>query len=533
MAAAIRQRRKSSPRRKQTAHNIHTNGNAPVAEIIGRGTHPMAQASIYRSRYSALPSLDATIPDYAFYDLLRRGKQPGYKLGALFAKRIEHIFSGWTLGRGVDITLTEAGDADNPDDPRNYTDGKLSDFLNANHSLFMTVEEDKIGLGDQYIVINADGTLSVPSPDTVEVVRDELDYRMVLAIRITTKLEKATIVDEYRADGRTVTIRTYVDGKPVDRVERYANLIGRIPVIHLTHGMSGNETNGHSIHEDLLKLYDQYDNVIHKQIDGAVLLGNPIPTVSGLEDLAAVIDANKPQTPADYVDQDGAIVTRPELNVDSRSFMLVGKGGKFEMVAPPVGFSADTQQTLKTLFLLLLDRTGIPEFIWGNEMSSARASSDTQMIQWAHDVEGLQKADERWLLEMCMIWLLTVALVDPQIVVDALEATWPPVLDENQELKLKAIEMANSHNLLTNKTTLELLQLVDDAEEEVAKAQVEAEARMAQEQARMEAQVAAQAKAAAVSKQTGGVGEMVNGNGYNELEAQAIVAGAIKHLAGG
>jgi homoserine trans-succinylase len=64
----------------------------------------------------------------------------------------------------------------------------------------------------------------------------------------------------------------------------------------VAHDRSGNETNGHSIHEDLLKLYDSYDNVIHKQIDGAVLLGNPILAFTGLEDLTAVIDANKPQT---------------------------------------------------------------------------------------------------------------------------------------------------------------------------------------------------------------------------------------------
>lgn len=530
MAAAIKRRTQPRHRRPRTYANGNGNGER-VAEIIGRGTHPLAQAAIYKSRYAALPSLDATVPDYAFYDLLRRGKQPGYKLGALFAKRIEHVLSGWTLGRGVDITLMMPGDPKNEADPRNYTDGKLSDFINAHHSLLMTIEEDKIGLGDQYIVVNADGSLSVPSPDTVEVERDELDYRTVLAIRITTKLPKATIIDEYRPDGRTVTIRRYVDGKPVDTVERYANLIGRIPIIHLTHGMSGNETNGHSIHEDLLKLYDQYDNVIHKQIDGAVLLGNPLLTFSGMEDLAAVIDANKPATPATYIDQDGAEITRPELNVDANSILLIGKGGSAAFVSPPVGFTADTQQALKTLFLLLLDRTGIPEFIWGNEMSSARASSDTQMIQWAHDVEGLQKADERWLLALCDIWLATSALTDPQLVVDELEATWPPVLDENQELKLKAIDMARRDNLLTNKTELELLQLVEDAETEVEDAQVEAQARMDDQQARLEAQAAVAAKAAPQGK-PGAVGEMVD-SGYNELEAQAIVAGAIKIIAGG
>lgn len=503
--------------------------NEHVAEIIGRTAPPTMQASIYNSRWVAT-TMDATVPDYAFYDLLRRGKQRGYKLGALFAKRIEHIFSAWVLGRGVMVSLSEPGDPANDNDPRHYTDGLLSDFINANHAALMGIEEDKIGLGDQYIVVNQlDGSLSVPSPDTVTVTRDPLDYRNILAITITTKLEKATIIDEYRADGRTVTTKLFDNGKIVESVDEYANLIGRIPVIHLSHGRSGNETNGHSIHEDLLKLYDQYDDVIHKQLDGAKLLGNPILAFTGLEDLAAVIDANKPNMPALYTDQDGAEVSRPELNVDANSVMLIGKGGDGKFIAPPVGFTEDTKTALKSLFLLLLDRTGIPEFIWGNEMSSARASSDTQMKQWAHDIEALQKADELWLLQLCEIWLATAALTDPAIVLDELAATWPPVLDENQELKLKSIELARGANLLTDETMLDLLQLVEDAKLETENAAKEAKARMDEQQARMEAQAAAAAKA---NPQANGqrVGEMA---GYNGEEASAIVAGAIRQLAGG
>jgi len=518
---AVAHRRRRTPVRR-TAHKAQPT-QQPVAEIIGRATYGLAQPSVFRSR-GAVVSVDQTIPDYAFYDLLRRGKQPGYKLGALFAKRIEHIFAMWVLGRGVTVALTESGEADNEDDPRNYTDAELADFINANHSTLMEVKEDALGLGDQYIFVNADGSLSVPSPDTVEETRDPLDYRTVTSVKITTKYPEITIEDLYTAVDR---VTTWKKGNEVIRTKTYANLIGRISYVHITHGMSGNETHGHSIHEDLLKLYDQYDDVIHKQLDGAKLLGNPILAFTGLEDLRAVIDANKPQTPETYTDQGGNEITRPMLNVDTNSIMLIGKGGDGKFISPPVGFTADTQQALKTLFLLLLDRTGIPEFIWGNELSSARASADVQLTQWAHDIEGMQKADERWLLDLCLIWLAWRALIDPLIVLDALATDWPPVLDENQELKLKAIETARANNLLTDKTTLELLQLVDDAGEEVEKAQGQAQARAADEMARMEAQAKI---AAANAPRQGAVGEMA---GYNGTEAAAIVQGAIRQLAGG
>jgi hypothetical protein len=506
--------------RRKRAPRTHGNGSERVAEIIGRSTANNF-ARLYSSR-GVVVSVDDTIPDYAFYDMLRRGKQSGYKLGALFAKRIEHIFAVWVLGRGVTVTLAEAGDDDNPDDPRNVTNQALKDFFDAVHAQLMTVKEDTLGLGVQYIFVNPDGTLSVPSPDTVEVERDPFDYRTVLQATITTKLPSYTVTDVYTPTERVITWRK---GTETVRVERYANLIGRLPYIQLDHGKSGNETHGHSIHEDLLKLYDQYDDVIHKQLDGAKLLGNPILAISGLEDLTAVIDANKPMVNSTYSDRDGIEVTRPELNVDSNSVLLIGKGGNAYFVAPPTGFSADTQQSLKTLFLLLLDRTGIPEFIWGNELSGSHATAETQLMQWAHDIEGMQRADETWLLELCDIWLAWRSLTDPAIVVDALKAEWPPVLDENQELRLKLLEFASGQNLLTAKTKLKLTSLpVGNVDDEIEGGADEAQARQADDLARLQAQAATMPATP--------VGEM-SSHGYNEREAAAIVQAAARQLAGG
>ena len=64
---------------------MHTNGQQPVRELIGRYALPDAQFSVYRNRM-AVVSVDATIPNYGFWDRLRRGKEHGYSLGGLFAK---------------------------------------------------------------------------------------------------------------------------------------------------------------------------------------------------------------------------------------------------------------------------------------------------------------------------------------------------------------------------------------------------------------------------------------------------------------
>jgi hypothetical protein len=459
-----------------------------VREMIGRYVaSAAAQMSLFRSR-SRIKTIDETVPDYEFYDRLRRGKARGYTLGGLFSSRIEKVFAAWVLGSGVEVTLVEDA-GDDPDNPVNYTNGLLADFIaalltdqqnddedidDAGGSLLMRLYRDHLGLGDQYVIVNADGSLSVPSPDTVTVERDELDYRRVLAVKVETRTGQHTIIDEYRADGRTVTVKK---GAQIESTEEYDNLLGMIPVVHLAHERGRNETNGHSIHEALRPLYDQYDDVIYKQLDGAKLLGNPLLTFEGMEDVSSVKNANAPATQDTYTDKDGTTQTRDQMEIDSNAVFLVGKGGSAKFIGPQVGFSADTQQALKTLFLLVLDYTGIPEFIWGNELSSARASAEVQLDQWVRDVQGRQRDAQGWLLKLCRLWLRTRAWVDPGVVIGNLQAEWPELLGEDDEVLRKKIELGLRENLLTRATALALLGLVDDPKKEVEEAEAEADAR--------------------------------------------------------
>ncbi|MCC6454183.1 MAG: phage portal protein [Caldilineaceae bacterium] len=474
---------------------------AVVSELIGR--YAVSTAQFFMSRFNAaLKTVDETIPDYEYWDRLRRGKLSGYTLGGLFSDRIERVLAAWVLGDGVEVALREdEGDAEDDEDAqkiddarRDYTNAELKHFINSlldsgqsdenegnedlddvNNSLLLTVMRDSMGLGDQYIFVNPDGTLSVPSPETVTVTRNARDYRRVEKVVITTRTTDGEVItDEYRADGRTITIKR---GNEEVEVLNFANLIGRIPMVHVAFGRSRNETNGHSIHEALRPLYDQYDDVLFKQIDGAKLLGNPIPTFEGMEKISEVINANAPVVVDSYTDSEGNEVDRPQVTIDQNAVIFVGKGGRFHFAAPPTGFTKDTQQVLKTLFLLLLDRTGIPEFIWGNELSSARASSDTQMVQFTKDIQGWRRDQGGWIVKLCKIWLQVRALTDPMIVVGPLTANWPALLDEDQELRLKRIEAAKKEGTLTNKTFLKLLDLVKNPEQEAEEAEAEAKKR--------------------------------------------------------
>jgi len=147
------------------------------------------------------------------------------------------------------------------------------------------------------------------------------------------------------------------------------------------------------------------------------------------------------------------------------------------MLAPPTGFTTDTSNALRTLFLLLLNRTGIPEFIWGGELTSARATSETQLKQWVKDIEAQQAAAGGWLVKLCTIWLQTQALTDPQIAVGPLALEWPDLIPEDDEITLQRLGFALDNDLIRRVTALKLLHLVDDAQAEADLAQAESDER--------------------------------------------------------
>lgn len=468
-------------------------GAEPVSELIGRYVVGDAQMTLFRSR-SYVKTVDETIPDYEFYDRLRRCKAKGYTLGGLFAKRIERVIAAWVLGGGLTVTLREGAGQTLPKRRADYTNGLMAEFVQSlldagidsktaaddddrTSSLLLSTYKAVLGLGDQYVIINADGSLSVASPDTVTAKRDPLNYRRVLSVILETRTDGYVITDEYRADGRTVTIKK---GAQLVSAQSYQNLLGVIPVVHIAHDRSGNETYGHPIHEELLPLYDQYDDLIYKQLDGAKLLGNPLLTFAGMEDINAVINANDTAEDDTYYDKDGNVTNRKQLSIDSNAVLLIGKGGSASFTSPPVGFTADTKTALKSLFLLLLDHTGIPEFVWGGEMGSARASSDTQMSQFVKDIEGWRLDAGGWIIRLCKLWLMTKSLTDPKLLVGPLALEWPPLVQEDKEIRLKQVEAGRKEGLLTDETALALLDLVDDPATEVAAARKETQERQEQ-----------------------------------------------------
>ena len=361
-----------------------------------------------------------------------------------------------------------------------YTNLIISRFMQRHQSFFTQLFIDLYGLGDQYVIVNPDCSLSVASPETVTVEYATGDYKTPLRYIIRTKLERAIVQDVYTKDKRFVKIHYYDKSQPeIDLV--YDNLIGRIPVIHFTNDRSQNEIYGRPIYEPLLFLFSRYDDLLIKQLDGVELLANPIPTFSELDDIQETIAANTDQEM--YTDGQGQQQTRNVLRFDRAPALFLGKGGKFSFSGPTTGFTNDTSNTLVQLFRLMMNYSRIPEFMWGGAISSSKASAETQLPPFLKYVQSrrlqlegigadelLGENSKGGLLELLDIYLKMYRLINPSIVIAPIQLQWPVLTAEDDQVRFQWVSWADATGKLDPSTALGLSGLVDDPDSVVAKA---------------------------------------------------------------
>jgi len=350
-------------------------------------------------------------------------------------------------------------------------------------------------LADQYVIVNLDGSLSVPSPNTVTVDRDLLDYRRVVSVTVTSILKDVEIKDIYREDRRTLQIKNTTAQPLITRygtIEAkatqefvYDNPLGVIPVVCFHNRRSANETNGRVIYAADMLLLSRYDDLASKTIDASALMGTPIPVwenVSSVQDEKAALETvNGHYEP----NLDGIYEPVSAINFDPNAGMFTT--GAFSFKGPPIGFTKDIRDTLKLLFLLILEEHQIPETIWGGEMGQARATSVVQMKTFHSmikgyrlDLEGTfepEKGRIEGMIGLASLWLRTKALTDKKLVVDAIAARWPALDEMDETIMLDRVKYLHDGGMLSDVTTVELLDVVEDPAGEVEKAKAEAAAK--------------------------------------------------------
>ena len=458
-----------------------------ITEIIGRVAH--SRTRVVWDAHSALYSMDTTKPDYAWWDAMSRGEKQGFELASVFVRPAVNVRAAWTLGKGFKVRLAERHE---------YSDDLLQRWARSINSTLLTLFKDLDRLGDQYVLVNADGSLSLPSPNTVEMFYNKLDYRQAVRCVITSKFEDATLTDEYTADYRQVTVKN-LKAEALEtafgRVEasgtlvmQYENLIGKLPVVHFTNERGVNETNGRSLFQGIRFTMSQYNDALKKALDAVGIMGNPIPTWEGMENLEETFLQNT--VPTGVFDSNGEEIREVQLNRDGLNGLFIGKGGGFKFSAPQNGFTQDVRDMLKLLFLLVLEYLQIPETVWGGEMGQSRATSGEQMNTFYQSIEGrrlelegvgsdsvLGLEAQGGLFALTDVWLRMRALVDPQVRLGDTVIEWDDIRSIDEALKFEKTQWAHAASILSDESALENLELVENAADEIDKARLEAEER--------------------------------------------------------
>lgn len=492
-----------------------------LAETIGLWTYtkPLNQSRI-------LLHVDTTYKDYPFWDALRRGLAPGYELsGPALCLSTAQTIASYCYGKGFSASLAQASipsderktlheaalaeangkptqnlrnaekSSKQPGQPQSgkpgqqpaqkvplqmvpkakpnpdagdrvaYTNLQLQTFVERNMGLFVSLTTDMYCLGNQYIIINPDCTLSIASPETVTVEYDASDYRRPVRYIIRTKMEKAVVEDVYTAKKRIITV-DYYDERGI-QTQEYENLIGRIPIVHWANDRSANEIYGRPIYEGQLPIMRQYDDLVLNMIEGVKLLGTPIPMFTNLDNVTETKQNNCDVST--YIDAEGRTQTEYTMRLDRQTGLFLGKGGDGKMLSTQVGFTKDSLDVIRQCFLLFLNGVRIPEVVWGGAIASSKASADAQMPPFVQYIqfrrlmlegEGSDPAlgiDARGgFLELIDIWLRMYKLLNPNIVVGPVQVEWPEIDLYGDQTKYLWASYLKGVGVITDETLVKL-----------------------------------------------------------------------------
>lgn len=444
-----------------------------IGELIGApGRIRLRQINGYS------PTRDYSTADYRYWDRARRAKARGLEISGLLLKPLGSKVAAWTLGNAPawDVNTTGARHAAPHQDA--VTAEALNGWWAAHHADILRGYEEALALGDCYLVVNGDLSVTVVPPHVVEPLLDAAGA--VAGWRITENLTPAnhssafpslrsgegrtagadadeslrnagyggmvTIVDEYTALGRT---RRVLRGGVTLRTERYPNLIGRVPVIHIANRTGADEFYGRPEGDALIPALQRYGDVIDAAIRGNIRQGRPTPVIEKMGTAEQVrkfwekFGQRETQTLPD-----GTTETVDVIDFDPDQLLTLGGEAQFKYAAPG-SFSGDTQTLLSVLFYLILQHSEIPEAVWGASIPSSRASAETQMqpfLKWITKKRGLA---ESWLIDVARVALATLAVVDWRIDPDAaLRIGWKPLTEDDGRLRLDTITWAHGAGVI-------------------------------------------------------------------------------------
>ncbi len=417
------------------------------------------------------PTRDFSTADYRYWDKARRAKARGLEISGLLLKPLASKAAAWVLGDAPTWVIEAVGARHAMPSPDNRTASTLNAWWADHHADILRGYEEALNLGDAYLVINADLSVTVLPPHVVEPLLDGAGQ--VAGWRITETIStgvpvsgslgisspplyamergtggEVTVVDEYTAAER---VRRIVRGGVSVRTERYANLIGRVPVIHIANRCGADEFYGRPEGDALIPTLQRYGDVIDAAIRGNIRQGRPTPVIERMGTAEQVRKFwEKFGRRESSTLPDGSTETVDVIDFDPDQLLTLGGEAQFKYAAPG-SFSGDTQTLLSLLFYLIVQHSEIPEAVWGASIPSSRASAETQMqpfVKWIQKKRGLA---ERWMIDLARVVLAYAAVIDWRIDAGAmLRIGWAPLTEADGRLALDTVAWAHGAGVIGN-----------------------------------------------------------------------------------
>jgi hypothetical protein len=449
-----------------------------ISETLGI-TRPVHYRNRGIPNYRYTPTFDYGSVDHVFWDRARYGKIEGLEISGAFLKPLSSKITSYVLGRQPTIEFENA-----------YTQEFIDNWLKQHYATIQEADNESRILGDMYIVLNADLTMTAISPDVVFPIIDESDYSKIvgwgveqvyvhpndptLKMYITELFYPTTRIRYKSSEPIDVYAQPPPGGSVLDR-QVFNNYLDDLPILHLAANRKPNELFGHPDAEALLPLLNEYNEVLLAGLTGNKRQGRPTPTIEGLGDAATVQQFQATYgTQRTETDADGTVHTYWDYAFDADQLMILGGTGKFEYKSPAL-FAQDTEKFLGLLFYILVQNAEIPEFAFGTAIEGSKASAEVQVDPFVRYIERQQKIVEKWFRKLILMVLQYAKLYDRRIKIETdFKISWKPVTNTEGMLILAAANAALQAGAVDRLTFLKALPLnIENPTQAVADAEAE------------------------------------------------------------
>jgi len=469
--------------------SLFTRGTQTASEMIGSIRRVMFKL---RNVYTVYPTVDVGTVDYRFYDRARRGVARNLEIAGALLKPLNSKLASWILGRRPTLRIEHA-----------YTQKTIGAWFEKWFPKVLTAIEESLALGDSYIIAYIEDEtikLSIVPPDSVTPLVDPQDFSRIVGWRVTQtyqhpteQLSTQTIIDDYTPTLRT---RTILQGGATVSIQRFTNLLSRVPVIHIANNKGTDEVFGRPEAEALVQspnsVLHRYNEVLDAGITGNVRAGRPLLAVEKMGDAAAV-DAfwDRYSTLETTEMPDGTTESVEVIDIDSDQVITLPGNAEINFKSP-ASSSGDASRYLEILFYLFVQHTEIPEFILGTAITGSKASAEEQMPPFVRFIEKRQGYAEEWMYELIAVVRELFSLFDPKIdLIAPLRIVWETLTTKDGRLTLDTINWAFSNGLMDEETAVILMPVdVEDPRAMLKQARKEREERdlkFAQQQADLQA----------------------------------------------